>query len=184
MKTKFPRYLLCGIFIVSSFTYANAQTKKSQSIDAKISSVIKKLTFEEKISLLHANGIFSAGGIKRLGIPEIMTDDGPLGVREDVKEGWGSANLTTDSATFFPNGSALAATWNPDLAYRYGHDMGEEARARNKTVMLAPASGFYGTTGLGKDEVRLAYVLNVDAINAAMDCLEKALEEYPGRKNI
>ena len=54
----------------------------------------------------------------------------------------------------------------------------------NKTVMLAPASGFYGTPGLGKDEVRLAYVLNVDSIDAAMDCLEKALEKYPGRKNI
>src|SRR5437868_1495648 len=53
---------------------------------------------------------------------------------------------------------------------------------QNKTVMLAPASGFYGTAGLGKNEVRLAYVLNVDSINAAMDCLEKALEEYPGRK--
>lgn len=51
----------------------------------------------------------------------------------------------------------------------------------NCTVMLAPASGFYGTQGLGKIEVRLAYVLNVDAINAAMDCLEKALEEYPGK---
>ncbi|MDB5223932.1 MAG: pyridoxal phosphate-dependent aminotransferase [Chitinophagaceae bacterium] len=51
----------------------------------------------------------------------------------------------------------------------------------NKTVMLAPASGFYGTGGLGKNEVRLAYVLNVDSINAAMDCLEKALEEYPGK---
>lgn len=50
------------------------------------------------------------------------------------------------------------------------------------TVMLAPASGFYSTAGLGKNEVRLAYVLNVDAINKAMDCLEKALEQYPGNK--
>jgi len=47
--------------------------------------------------------------------------------------------------------------------------------------MLAPATGFYGTEGLGKNEVRLAYVLNLDALNAAMDCLEKALEEYPGK---
>ncbi len=52
----------------------------------------------------------------------------------------------------------------------------------NQTVMLAPASGFYGTPGLGKDEVRLAYVLNTTSINTAMDCLEKALEQYPGRK--
>jgi aspartate aminotransferase len=51
----------------------------------------------------------------------------------------------------------------------------------NETVMLAPASGFYSTPGLGKNEVRLAYVLNTDAINKAMDCLEKALEAYPGR---
>ena len=49
-----------------------------------------------------------------------------------------------------------------------------------KTLMLAPATGFYSTPGLGKNEVRLAYVLNVDAINQAMDCLEKALQEYPG----
>ena len=59
----------------------------------------------------------------------------------------------------------------------------EKFSYKNKTVMLAPASGFYGTKGLGKNEVRLAYVLNVDAINAAMDCLEKALEDYPGTTN-
>jgi len=54
---------------------------------------------------------------------------------------------------------------------------------KQQTVMLAPASGFYGTPGLGKHEVRLAYVLNTDSINKAMDCLEKALEEYPEETN-
>ena len=49
-----------------------------------------------------------------------------------------------------------------------------------ETLMLAPATGFYNTQGLGKNEVRLAYVLNSDAINNAMNCLEKALEVYPG----
>jgi aspartate aminotransferase len=52
---------------------------------------------------------------------------------------------------------------------------------KSQTVMLAPATGFYGTKGLGKNQVRLAYVLNLDSINSAMDCLEKALEQYPGR---
>jgi len=141
---------MCGILMLAFFNYANAQSKAVSSTDAKINAIIKKLTLEEKISLLHANGIFSAGGIKRLGIPHIMTDDGPLGVREDVLEGWGSANLTTDSATFFPNGSALAATWNPDLAYRYGHDMAEEARVRGKNVMLAPAFNICRTPLCGR----------------------------------
>ncbi|NBY25763.1 MAG: pyridoxal phosphate-dependent aminotransferase [Chitinophagaceae bacterium] len=53
----------------------------------------------------------------------------------------------------------------------------------NQTLMLAPATGFYGTPGLGKQEVRLAYVLNLDSINKAMDCLEQALATYPGKIN-
>jgi aspartate aminotransferase len=57
----------------------------------------------------------------------------------------------------------------------------ESFNHNNQTVMLAPATGFYSTPGLGKQEVRLAYVINVTAINAAMDCLEKALEQYPGK---
>jgi aspartate aminotransferase len=59
-----------------------------------------------------------------------------------------------------------------------------ESFSHNKqTVMLAPATGFYGTKGLGINEVRLAYVLNVDDLNKAMDCLEAALKEYPGKTN-
>jgi aspartate aminotransferase len=55
---------------------------------------------------------------------------------------------------------------------------------KNRTVMLAPATGFYGTPGLGKQEVRLAYVLNLQDLEAAMDCLEQALKEYPGKKQV
>ena len=57
----------------------------------------------------------------------------------------------------------------------------ESFQHEGKTVMLAPATGFYGTPGLGKTEVRLAYVLNLNDINEAMDCLEQALLQYPGR---
>ena len=143
---------LCSIVMTLAFNFnnVNAQTKGDQNTDAKIESTLKKLTLEEKIAMLHANGIFSSAGVPRLGIPELMTDDGPLGVREDVKPGWGSANLTTDSATFFPNGSALAATWSPELAYRYGHDMAEEARARGKSIMLAPAFNICRTPLCGR----------------------------------
>jgi aspartate aminotransferase len=58
----------------------------------------------------------------------------------------------------------------------------EDFNYKKQTLMLAPATGFYGTEGLGKNEVRLAYVLNLDSIERAMDCLENALEEYPGKK--
>ena len=57
----------------------------------------------------------------------------------------------------------------------------EDFNHNKQTVMLAPATGFYATEGFGKNEVRLAYVLNLESINAAMDCLEKALEIYPGK---
>lgn len=134
------KYNLLGFVSLFCALACIAQNKTANSsIDAKISDIIKKLTLEEKIAMLHANTLFSSAGVPRLNIPDLTCDDGPLGVRDEVLPGWGSAHLTTDSATFFPNGSALAATWNPDLLYRFGHDMGEEARARGKNIMLAPA---------------------------------------------
>jgi beta-glucosidase len=139
MKNKILCAVLSAVLMFSTVVSLAQMKSKDGNLDKKIDDIVKKLTLEEKIGMLHANGIFSTAGVPRLGIQGLMTDDGPLGVREDVKEGWGSANLTTDSATFFPNGSALAATWNPALAYQMGHDIGEEARARGKFVMLAPA---------------------------------------------
>ena len=81
-----------------------------------------------------------------------------------------------------PGGAFYAMARLPiDDSDRFCQWLLEEFSWNNQTVMLAPATGCYGTPGLGKDEVRLAYVLNLDAINGAMDCLEQALKVYPGR---
>jgi len=81
-----------------------------------------------------------------------------------------------------PGGAFYAMARLPiDDSDRFCQWLLESFSYQNQTVMLAPATGFYGTPGLGKNEVRLAYVLNLDALNAAMTCLEKALEEYPGK---
>lgn len=93
--------------------------------------------------------------------------------------------LNAMSGVFCPNpgGAFYAIARLPiDDADKFCQWLLESFSHNNQTVMLAPATGFYGTAGLGKNEVRLAYVLNCDAINAAMDCLEQALQQYPGRK--
>lgn len=80
-----------------------------------------------------------------------------------------------------PGGAFYAIARLPiDDADKFCQWLLESFSHNNQTVMLAPATGFYGTPGLGKNEVRLAYVLNAEAINAAMDCLEEALKQYPG----
>ncbi|MCR8558837.1 glycoside hydrolase family 3 C-terminal domain-containing protein [Mucilaginibacter sp. BJC16-A38] len=117
-----------------------AQNKSEVALTAKINNILRKMTLEEKIQMLHGNALFSSAGVPRFGIPELTCDDGPLGVREEIKRfDWASANWTTDSATFLPNGSAIAATWNPAMAHKYGVVIGEEANARQKNIMLAPA---------------------------------------------
>lgn len=81
-----------------------------------------------------------------------------------------------------PGGAFYAIARLPiDDADRFCQWLLESFSHKGKTVMLAPATGFYGTPGLGRDEVRLAYVLNLKDLDEAMDCLERALEEYPGK---
>lgn len=84
-----------------------------------------------------------------------------------------------------PGGAFYAMASLPiDDSDRFCQWLLESFSYNNKTVMLAPATGFYGTAGLGKKEVRLAYVLNLKDLSDAMDCLQKALEEYPGRVEV
>ena len=90
--------------------------------------------------MLHGKNMFSSAGIPRLGIADVEYADGPFGIREEMEpHSWNSANLTTDSATFFPTGSALAATWSTEWAYAYGKGMSREARLRGKDMILGPA---------------------------------------------
>ena len=151
MKNNLYQLIITCLALLTLSSVTKAQGNNSAT-EAKINQLIKKMTLEEKISMLHANSIFTTSGVDRLGIPGLSTDDGPLGVREDLssKGGWESAHLTTDSATFFPNGSALAATWNPLLANRYGVALGEEARARKKDIILAPAFNIARTPLCGR----------------------------------
>ena len=107
--------------------------------DAKINEIIAQMTLEEKVEMLHSKTIMSSEGVPRLGIQDIKYADGPFGVREEVLEGFRPAGWQNDSATYFPTGSALAATWSPELAYDCGNGIGAEARLRGKDVMLGPA---------------------------------------------
>jgi len=68
-----------------------------------------------------------------------------------------------------------------DDADRFARWLLEKFEYRNQTVMVAPASGFYSTPGLGRNEVRIAYVLNTEDLKEAMEVLAEALKVYPGR---
>ncbi len=121
---------------------AQAQQYPTQLLnhEQEIDNIISSMTLEEKIGMLHGKNMFSSAGIPRLGIADVEYADGPFGIREEMEpHSWNSANLTTDSATFFPTGSALAATWSTDCAYAYGRGMSREARLRGKDMILGPA---------------------------------------------
>ncbi len=106
--------------------------------DAKINALLQKMTLEEKVKMIHANSAFAAGGIERLGIPELMTSDGPHGVRSEQGRNWKPPVGANDAGTYLPTNNTLASTWNPELGYAYGAVLGSEANARGKDIILGP----------------------------------------------
>ena len=107
--------------------------------DKKINEIIAQMTLEEKVEMLHSKTNMSSEGVPRLGIQDIKYTDGPFGIREENGDGFRPLGWKLDSATYFPTGSALAATWSPELAHKNGWAMGREARLRGKDIILGPA---------------------------------------------
>lgn len=152
MKNKF----LATLFLACSISTVSAQTPvymdDAQPIEARVKDALSRMTLEEKVALCHAQSKFSSASVPRLGIPELWMSDGPHGVRAEINwNDWGYANWTNDSITAFPALTCLAATWNPDMSAKYGKAIGEEARYREKDVLLGPGVNIYRTPMNGRN---------------------------------
>ena len=131
--------IACGLFLNAAAASSQVTDKEKVQMEKRIEKLIKKMTLEEKVGLLHGNSKFYVAGVERLGIPAWSLSDGPHGVRAEInRHDWAYAGWTNDSASYFPTGTAFAAAWNPELAYRRGEVLGEEARWRKKDVLLGP----------------------------------------------
>ena len=119
---------------------------ETKPVEQRIEDALKRMTLDEKIAVIHAQSKFSSPGVKRLGFPDLWTDDGPHGVRPDVLwDEWVQAGQTNDSCVAFPALTCLAATWNPAMARLYGESLGEEALYRKKSVILGPGVNIFRT---------------------------------------
>lgn len=139
--------LLLGVCSMSAAAQGTpVYLDETKPIEERVEDALKRMTLDEKIAVIHAQSKFSSPGVKRLGIPEFWTDDGPHGVRPDVLwDKWEQAGQTNDSCVAFPALTCLAATWNPAISRIYGESLGEEALYRRKDMILGPGVNIYRT---------------------------------------
>ena len=139
MKIKLLTLLLLGVSVGALAQSLPVYLDESKPLEQRIDDALSRMTLDEKIAVIHAQSKFSSPGVKRLGFPDLWTDDGPHGVRPDVLwDEWEQAGQTNDSCVAFPALTCLTATWNPCLSKLYGESLGEEALYRGKHVMLGP----------------------------------------------
>jgi beta-glucosidase len=151
-KIKILVFLLLGVSY-SAFCQSKAiYLDDTKPIKERVEDALSHMTLAEKIAMLHAQSKFSSPGVPRLGIPELWMTDGPHGIRPEVLwDEWSQANWSNDSCIAFPALTCLAATWNKDMAFLYGTSIGEEARYRNKSVLLGPGVNIYRTPLNGRN---------------------------------
>ena len=145
---KLIKYIACSLLLLPGFGQAQQEVPtyldSSKPIEERVEDALSRLTLEEKVALTHAQSKFCSPGVARLGIPEFWMTDGPHGIRPEVLwDEWEQAGWTNDSCVAFPALTCLAASWDPEIARLYGKSIGEEARYRNKTVLLSPGVNIY-----------------------------------------
>lgn len=151
-KIYFVTIIFVCNFFFCSFSQQPVYLDETKPVDERIEDALSRMTLEEKIAMCHAQSKFSTPGCPRLGIPEIWMSDGSHGVRmEFVWDDWQHAHWTNDSCTAYPALTCLAATFNPELSYRYGKALGEEARFRRKDIILGPGVNIYRTPLSGRN---------------------------------
>ena len=139
---KSSKWIVIAGFAIILFGFTGKKGHQSALLqyDKQIDAILSQMTIEEKVNMLHAKHMFVSAGVERLGIADMRYADGPFGVREEMQpDGWMPLGWENDKATFFPTGSALAATWSPELAYSYATGMARETRLRGKDMILGPA---------------------------------------------
>jgi len=142
-------FLVLVLMLSANVSFIFAQ---EEAVEKQIDQIIDQLSLEEKVKMCHAQSKFSSPGVERLGIPEIWMSDGPHGVRAEIEwDSWSYAGWTNDSCTAFPALTALASTFNPTLAHKYGVAVGEEARYRKKDILLGPGVNIYRTPLNGRN---------------------------------
>lgn len=142
-----------ALFATSAYAQQTpAYLDDTQPIELRVKDALSRMTLEEKIRLGYAQSKFSTPGVPRLGIPELYMSDGPHGVRPEINwNDWHHAGWTNDDVTAFPALTCLAATWNPELALKYGKAVGEEALYRKKNILLGPGVNIYRTPLNGRN---------------------------------
>lgn len=152
MKRKWMMVFAFASMAIPALAQTPVYLDDNQPIEERVKDALSRMTLEEKVKLCHAQSKFSSSGVPRLGIPEVWMSDGPHGVRAEINwNDWGYAKWTNDSITAFPALTCLAATWNPEMAAKYGKSLGEEARYREKDVILGPGVNIYRTPMNGRN---------------------------------
>ena len=122
-----------------------------EEAEAKANEILKSLTLEEKLSMTQGHNRFFFPGVPEKGLPYIYTTDASMGVKNKQHLHDAGEVILAERTTQFPAFIMLAATFNPDLAYKYGHAVGEEARMAGAGVILGPGMNIYRNARCGRN---------------------------------